>query len=209
LRGFSQIHLESYQNAVTDLDEALKKLETVAQSTLSGSDSARLNRLFIACKSGKGWALTRMGKERQGQAVLGEVIGYSNRKASLPYIYRGLSQAAAGAGDRGALNDFDVAMRAEGTEPVAYREAGRIYAHSKTLASPTLALRLSQQACELSGYNDWSSLEVFADALRANDRKADAEKWYQKAFDMAPSEHLPRIHQKLIVDQQLNHAAIT
>ncbi|MFO0425999.1 MAG: tetratricopeptide repeat protein [Planctomyces sp.] len=66
------------------------------------------------------------------------------------------------------------------------------------------ALKLAQQACEISEYKQWNTLDTLAAAYAENGNFDEAATWVSKSLELAPASEKPRIetHQKLIAAKQ-------
>lgn len=194
-RGFARIHVGAMEQALSDFEYVETSWHSVGSRLKEQKRRATKleidQEIYLTALSGKGKTLMEMDDDEQAEEVLGQALGMG--RLPLAYVLRGLLYVKMG-NRAAAANDFERAMRLDC--PAAYREAARNELQ-RSASIPNRALKFAEKACEQTGYDDWSSLEVYGMALQLAGESDAAKKWFQKALELAPLDHYDRIHGQL------------
>ena len=186
IRGLAQMHEGQSQRAVEDYSNTLSKLASVFRQNRKAKDSPELRVVQIALAA-RGLALFKLGKEPEAISDLGKAIG-ANGLYTIPLVFRGIIEAERGRHDA-ALRDFEAARRLN--DPHATRETARLLATSPSHGSPTRALTLAKEACDLE--TSWTNQEVLGVAFAANGQNVLAREAYREAASQSPVDQAERI----------------
>jgi len=94
-----------------------------------------------------------------------------------------------------AIADLELAMKHNATSYEATNDLAWLLATSTddSIRSPTRALELAKKACEISGYEQWNTLDTLAAAHAENGEFEKAAEWLATALTHAPEKEKPRL----------------
>lgn len=186
IRGLVEVHDERPERAVDDFERVLANMDGVLKQSRRAKDSPGL-RIVQTALAARGFALFKLGKEPEAISDLSKAVG-ANGLYTVPLVFRGMVEAERGRHDA-ALRDFEAARRLN--DPNATREAARLLATSPTHASPTRALTLAKEACDVE--TSWMNQEVLGLAFAANGQNVLARETYREAATQSPVDQADRL----------------
>ena len=105
-----------------------------------------------------------------------------------------------------AVTDLDSAMKLNPRSYEAANDLAWLLATSPdaSVRNSERALLLAKQACELTNYKQWNTLDTLAAACAANGQFGDAKQWLGTALKLAPQEEKKRlqIHLDLVLAEK-------
>ena len=105
-----------------------------------------------------------------------------------------------------AIKQFNHAIELMPGEPGSYNNLAWLQATcaNPDYRDPPKAIELARKACELTGWNDFSTLDTLATAYAANENWKEAEKWQAKAMEYAPQSQRADLKRRLNAYQKKN-----
>jgi len=105
-----------------------------------------------------------------------------------------------------AIADLELAMKHNAASYEATNDLAWLLATSvdDSIRSPARSLELAKKACEISGYQQWNTLDTLAAAHAENGEFDKAAEWLATALNNAPEKEKPRLkgHLDLVLAKQ-------
>jgi tetratricopeptide (TPR) repeat protein len=105
-----------------------------------------------------------------------------------------------------AIADLELAMKINPQTYEAVNDLAWLLATSQedSVRSPKRALELAVEACKISGYEQWNTLDTLAAAHAENGQFDTAKEWLGKAIEHAPEKEKARLqsHMELVLAEK-------
>jgi S1-C subfamily serine protease/tetratricopeptide (TPR) repeat protein len=180
-RGLSYVAVGQMSEAVADLDRAVK-LKLAYES------------LALACR---GYVRHLMGDSTGAMGDFGQSL-QQDRSLAVTYYFRALELTKQDNLTR-AVGDLEIAVRnaPKFAEAHNYLALLRASCPRDSFRNGRKAIQHATQACELTKWQDWRTLDSLAAAHAEDGDFASAVKWAKKAVELAPTEKIDAVRGRL------------
>ena len=179
-RAIAYIASKDYTNALADLQTALQQVPEYPEALNNrGVVYQKLGRLDEAI--------------RDFTAALKVDPKYTDAMGNRAFTYKLKGEYT------NAIADLEKAIELRPQTYEAVNDLAWILATTKSdaIRNPARSLELARQACEISEYKQWNTLDTLAAALAENSNFEEAKQWLATALEQAPASEKPRLQKHL------------
>jgi tetratricopeptide (TPR) repeat protein len=179
-RALARISTEDYRQARADLQSALRIVPEYAEAL-----------------NNRGVVHQKLGQHKQAiddfTAALKIDAAYADALGNRAYTYRLTGDYSK------AVADLEEAVKLTPGTFEASNDLAWLLATAKddNVRDAARALKLAEEACGISQYQDWNTLDTLGAAFAANGKFDEAATWLTTALELAPEEKKPRIQKHL------------